>query len=396
MAEPSKQREEGSGIDKLSILEDSPLFNLSLSSKELFHSNMIVWLFQQYPILGAEILSHWIGDDESNYSLERITREEKNRDIVAYFRSDTGIERTLIIENKVKSHPNRSQLERYSDNAAKNDYFLLLSLSIPKYIKGASFQLNNGVTWSFLSYEELANQLETLVEKIKKLNFYHAQILGDYVQFIRQLHHISYLATVDIVNDTYNWYSTKHPLVSQLRKLRIHDLYLKHIHAYLADELEVTMKSRVPSLPHTSETDWKVTPAGHFFTNSGFTKGTGLSEIKYAVGLLRGNVIIIGVQFQGDQFRLFIECESGANEIAEKLNAAGDWFRFNIGGITNNLEYPSKGTLFNKYGNTFRYRYVKINSNTSIKQIVDTAVEYIVHAYNNQSEIQVKLGLDPM
>uniref|UniRef100_A0A8R1EI89 Uncharacterized protein n=2 Tax=cellular organisms TaxID=131567 RepID=A0A8R1EI89_CAEJA len=72
---------------------------------------MIVWLFQQYPILGAEILSHWIGDDESNYSLERITREEKNRDIVAYFRSDTGIERTLIIENKVKSHPNRSQLE---------------------------------------------------------------------------------------------------------------------------------------------------------------------------------------------------------------------------------------------------------------------------------------------
>src|SRR6202021_318629 len=30
-------------------LRNSPLFNLSLASKELFHSNFLAWLLEQYP-----------------------------------------------------------------------------------------------------------------------------------------------------------------------------------------------------------------------------------------------------------------------------------------------------------------------------------------------------------
>lgn len=39
-------------IDELS---SSPLFNLSLSSKELFHSNFLAWLAQHYPDFFVEI-----------------------------------------------------------------------------------------------------------------------------------------------------------------------------------------------------------------------------------------------------------------------------------------------------------------------------------------------------
>ena len=50
----------------INILKKSPLFNLSLSSKELFHSNFLYWIGQNYPLefgkLFAEYLSNWNSD----------------------------------------------------------------------------------------------------------------------------------------------------------------------------------------------------------------------------------------------------------------------------------------------------------------------------------------------
>src|SRR5690606_11692082 len=83
-------------------LQSSALFRLSLSSKELFHSNFLAWLFEMYPKASGHALSPYIKN--KNVSIkekEGVKREKRNRDLTIHF--DNG--EVLIIENKVKSLP---------------------------------------------------------------------------------------------------------------------------------------------------------------------------------------------------------------------------------------------------------------------------------------------------
>lgn len=101
-------------------LQSSPLFNLSLSSKELFHSNFLAWLAQKYPSLFVEICkdlgcqADW---SNANWCVER---ESMNFDLCI----KTGEKIVMVLENKVKSIPSKLQLDEYVDklNKGKEHY----------------------------------------------------------------------------------------------------------------------------------------------------------------------------------------------------------------------------------------------------------------------------------
>lgn len=65
-------------------LESSPMFHLSLSSKELFHSNFLSWLFSNYKSECSRLLRPYIGDHAGSFHLITINREEKKRDLMLY------------------------------------------------------------------------------------------------------------------------------------------------------------------------------------------------------------------------------------------------------------------------------------------------------------------------
>ena len=50
-------------------LKNNPIFHLSLSSKELFHSNFLAWLAEDKntQALFKKILSTWLGEDTFDY-----------------------------------------------------------------------------------------------------------------------------------------------------------------------------------------------------------------------------------------------------------------------------------------------------------------------------------------
>jgi len=82
---------------EISYLRSSPLFNLSLGSKELFHSNFLAWLFELYPRELGGALSRFLKDRSGDVAITNVLRELKNRDLTIHF----GNGQELVIENKV-------------------------------------------------------------------------------------------------------------------------------------------------------------------------------------------------------------------------------------------------------------------------------------------------------
>ena len=113
-------------------LKTSAMFKLSLSSKELFHSNFLEWLSNVDQEAFKGLILDMAGIEE-NYEwpkVWRVKREYNNFDlcVVAYdqYSEDTENEKVdddedfrilFVIENKVKSIPYKEQLERYTQEA---------------------------------------------------------------------------------------------------------------------------------------------------------------------------------------------------------------------------------------------------------------------------------------
>ena len=147
-------------------LESSPMFNLSLSSKELFHSNFIAWLITEYPNEMWKIFSKYTKLESEKYriNLSTIDREQKHIDII-FNVEEIGNESNfieIIIENKVKSLPYLEQLKEYSDRFP-NGCHILLSLSIPEHlITGEGKVYDGSKNWSLLTYADLAKELSKI------------------------------------------------------------------------------------------------------------------------------------------------------------------------------------------------------------------------------------------
>ncbi len=120
-------------ISAYEYLKTSPMFKLSLSSKELFHSNFLEWLSNVDQKAFQRLILDMAGIEENDYNwptVWRVKREYNNFDlcVVAYdqYGKDNDNEKIdddddfrilFVIENKVKSIPYKEQLERYAREA---------------------------------------------------------------------------------------------------------------------------------------------------------------------------------------------------------------------------------------------------------------------------------------
>lgn len=98
-------------IDILEELKKNSMFRLSLSSRELFHSNFWAWLMEKYKHKFTTVFY----PEYDNISEFEVKREKKHYDLSLEFKDKSKI---VIIENKFKATPDKQQLERYFDNAA--------------------------------------------------------------------------------------------------------------------------------------------------------------------------------------------------------------------------------------------------------------------------------------
>lgn len=371
----------------LSYLKDSPMFQLSLTSKELFHSNFIYWIISNYKAAFSKIFSNLMSSN--SLVITNIKREEKYKDIVIYFKDTTGKELKLILENKVKSIPKYEQLRKYTTQDLSESY-ILLSLAKPTFLENG-----NKITiqefdreWIYIDYNDLASMLEEILPEIYSNNSYHYLIVTDYIKLIRELNNLKKQIYENVENGVYDLYQKQNTWINSLKEIRLHDFYIKLYHHIIASEIYQRIKEELPNVRLVSNEDWKKSVPQEIFTGSGYTN-SGLSEVKYVIGEKFGSPVIVGIQIEGKQFRLFIQSKkSVAIKIAEELFNNHLWFDFSTivsSGISATKEYPiRKNKKFNSYTDEFFYRYVNLN-NCKIKDLIDIVIEYI-HIIHRQKE----------
>ncbi len=331
----------------IEALRGNPVFCLSLGSKELFHSNFWGYLLTDFGAPLPAVRAFFGIPDGVSVSVQR---EKNNFDLLISWNVGDKYS-CLVVENKVKSLPNATQLKKYAE---KTDADLLDALEIKKdapiakirlavvapkrLLRECREEIKQGASetpnraWETLSYENLAEAIKMDLADVK--DCHGRWLLGSYVDFLKELCKI--LNTIEI--DKTTSFFTPEDTLDALREIRIHDVYEKVWFAILKNKMR-------PVLNPTSAELYQIA-----YTNAGarldyaFTRDETPSP--------SGKIFVL--QFQRGKFCI------GANPVPEKE----EYFNEIIKKIFTELGFGDpvknkKGKLMHRFDN-FRYRYVKI------------------------------------
>ena len=150
--------------EQVERLNRSPLFAISLSGKELSHSNFWAWLLEQEVERKHPFIEVFIPDFyQKGCTFVSVEREKKHVDLTITYTNKANESEVLIIENKIKSIPTKEQLMRYEEELGKQD------LTITGILTGlyASLDIQDLGTWTFLSYQEIAKRIMNITNNPK-------------------------------------------------------------------------------------------------------------------------------------------------------------------------------------------------------------------------------------
>jgi hypothetical protein len=356
-------------------LRRSPVFHLSLASKELFHSNFLAWLCEQYPDQAARVFANLLGRPTVNCYPDEVYREWKNIDLFIKCRDGTEI----VVENKVRSLPSRLQLVEYSSKpkAPERAGFLLLSLVPPAF----PLALDNGTVWHHADYGQFAEQLNSVVPEVEARDQYHGNLLQDYIGFIRRLD----LLRKDFIEYQTADYFGVNDHLQHLKNIRMHDVFDKLRSAELVRRVGAILMNDGFEVVHQNLPSGR---PGQIGLSAGMTRGSALFDLKYVLTKTRprDDPVYLGIQLQGRQFRLNLEMNledrnkkragTLAPAVLQPANGKRIWFDFRY--VSSDCctphEYPRERD-FNQYSKTFYYRYKKLTS-ISPKKLAEAIIAY--------------------
>lgn len=338
-------------------LKDSPMFHLSLSSKELFHSNFLYWIwkidstaFQTIMInLGAKNVTSWPDNWE-------VLREYESFDLCVVEQVEQGTKKILLVlENKVKSIPYKAQLDKYEkkvqelygvyedfvdlqngiyktnrklyqrsdpnnpqsveDKFKKYDEyksvdFILLTLPNGFPDEGSIRQQGK---WVIATYSQYLRTIKNLTIQ----QGYKKDILTDYCSFVEAL--------LYVYDNTWknNCYQLSSPLlntpyiakyISDAEELRIHDLYHKSKYAQICAEIQSKIQSHIQGVA-IIENDDKV-----IFSELSNPQNQSSKFIAFGYGYTNGQPFVdVKVAFH-----------DGHHPIICIIQAQGGWYRHGI------------------------------------------------------------------
>ena len=373
-------------------LKVNPVFQMSLGSKELFHSNFLAWIFDNRNLkdYALAILNQLPGLLEEVIDISKPPEREKlNIDLTLDIQSKSGIKK-IIIENKVKSLPQKDQLLKYSEKTNTANHYILLSLSEPAFEKLAldrKLTLKNseniGITWHFLSYSDLSKILEIALVKVN--DGFEKQLLEYYISFIKYLDKIAQECNLN-EDDLFDFHDND--LVAELGKIRIKDLYLKKKYESLSVLIYKKLKSAGFNVMDLGQKiNWKEECDQAVFVTSDFTNSMGLSDVKFQVA----SKLSLGIQIQGEQYRMVVRDMN--SDIAEKIKEDLEkefWFQFKEQKETVDI-FPKDKEKFNKYNKHFYYRYVKLGKDKKVSELVDCVVKDIVLIKSSVDKVKLIL-----
>lgn len=386
------------------LLKESPMFALSLSSKELFHSNFLYWIGTRHRDLFVAICkdlgcsTHW---ERENWEIKR---EYNNYDLCIECNENKD-DIPFVLENKVKSIPYKEQLDKYAEKleALKNPPKDLVLLSLTTDFSDKKAIIEEG-KWKVKSYMDLYNAIVRNKNKFVS-NQYDLFLIEDYCLFIKCLHELAKAWEVKPDESYLSKVNTK----KIYKELRIDDLYNKiwYNQAFnlLKGGLEVLKEIKVVCGADIKEIkESKYLPLENIFINWGFTHGQGLLEAKVKVS----DQYVLLIQLQGNRYCHGVEwikscwqshTEYWADTQKDELIRQLSFFQFKE---DDNVRFPvvceselvsarnakDGSRIYNKYGDRFLYQSKKISSDASVSEVLKAIIEetsnIIRESKNNQ------------
>ena len=371
---------------------------MSLCSKELFHSNFLYWLGTTHCALFVAVCKELGCKVNWNASPENIKREYCNLDLCAC--CDGQI--TFILENKVKSIPQKSQLDRYvRENNPQTDDLILLSLATE--FPDKENILNDGL-WKIRSYKDLCEA----ISKHKNLlegDSYALALVEDYCSFINNLHQLS--QTWLLKKESY--FLLPKDEKKEIEELRIGDLMDKiwysqlcaSLNKYIMDKFHLETVSGY-GIEAIAKTGGNI--LNTVYTNWGFTHGQGLLEAKLKIN----NDYVLLIQIQGNRYEHGIEwicerncshsefwnrtqsldltCELSFLQFSEAETASFPSVCVNEPITARKKKGEVEKRIYNKYSDRFLYQSKKIKENAfaiDVLYAISEEIGYIVEKANN-------------
>jgi len=352
-------------------LGTSPIANISLASKELFHSNFLAWVFNTYPEMVSRALEPSGVTLSSSDTSITTSREERNLDLVIRI----GDRKIIVIENKIKSIPNPVQLRNYENTATKllknqaKHEFILLTLSSKDQIDPSGENKN----WKQLDYNRLSKILRKEIPG--RATAYHRSVIEDYCGLISVL---SDLADNEAKQKWNPVFERDQAVLPDLKDIRLHDLFGKRQGQQVALGVYQALKKRnqLGERLHWQQPPKKLHPS-EVTIYSGFSNSRPLIGVFCAMKNLKcpddKTPVGVGFQVQGPQFRSYIEWpivgtlsqKPIGNKHENKAQAIA-WALFNDAKCPKSFWEPkmkSGGTKDQcRFGANFHYRYKSSDS----------------------------------
>jgi hypothetical protein len=389
-------------------LTNNFLFQASLGSKELFHSNMLAWLLEQESANGRMeafhlFLNQFIGKglpelDSRKLSFE-IQREQLNIDLIIKWQ-DQCEWKMVFIENKMKSIPTREQLADYDakidklDNGKRKLNGSEVTRKAECRILLTPLALNRNdvlpAGWVNKTYED---DVIVFLETLANIRFKNEDVpfvIDRYRELIKNL--IRLLSEFKLDNDgefgQLNYVGVFYPLhemehtdtaMVQVRNLRLHDLVLKLTHQKIAQQLRSQFSGYSTELVDSYETLKKKPQSIHI--SDDFSRSTGITGCIVHVK----DGFHIGIQLQANSVKYFVEVfDNKLNEknraFAFKLVEKCLWFYDNTGDEPRLLDGKGRNkkqlsidgtTVFNSYGLNFIYLKRDVPDDFSMNNVVE-------------------------
>lgn len=370
-------------------LKSSPLFNLSLTSKELFHSNFLCWLGQTYPKV-FEKMCEQLGCNTTEWPEGwTVEREHKVFKAISLDLCVKGGDKLyMVLENKVKSVPNLPQLTKYAEVGTPHQgcNFVLLSLATDFLGKEQI-----GEPWIIWNYGNLAAAIKSAMSSCgQTCTDYHKSIILDYVQFAKSLHNLFGKISV---KDT-DQYIIENGTLDEYVELRMDDVYEKlrssQITGMMANKMAERLRTEIPDRKIEIEFGRSIaeikeeaeTPLTKVYMDSSYTRNHGLIEAKVKVN----KEYVLTVQVQGKQYRHVIErfVVHGNNDATWKemqKESLQEWFNFTAEGKTLNDSRKE----YCVFGSKFLYRYRNVEKETVV-DILNEIIEDIIHIFKSANQ----------
>lgn len=384
--------------ETLSALKHSPLAQLSLSSRELFHSNFLAWFCESCGAMASGLFGDFLSKQPTG-GIRTVERERKNIDLWLHF--EDGQE--LIVENKVKSLPDAGQLDEYAAKVGtEGSSFLLLCMERPSFIRSSEefHESPGGRRWKVLTYEELAWRLKSILDsdhESSPVDTYHRMLVEDYISFILNLSglfkHFRIEADVD------DCFFDGSERIGKLDVGRLASGIVKMRYSQLAGMLEETLRGLGFETVSDPAAYWK-SEGNEVLVWAGMTRSVGLLDFKFPLVASGRNAkltpVTLGVQLQGSSFRLSVECmRQDASSVAKLLLDHGGnepgWFDFGLLNLpSKEKEFPANRS-FNRFGSGFLYRSKNLERGIKSSEIVRAIVAYAEFARNNKEALLKRL-----